>query len=93
MPPAAWIALCGLFFAIAVQGAAFAYMLGRQAERIAVLERENKRDAGVSESVARLDERLKHTTEQLERFDRGLQGVNRQLANLATGKGGVFSSE
>jgi hypothetical protein len=92
MPPAAWISLGGLFLAMSAYGATFAFFLGRQSERISTLEREAKRDVGLTESVARLDERLKHTTEQLERFDRGLQGVNRQLANLATGKGGLFQS-
>lgn len=92
MPASAWLALGGLFLTVSLQGVAFAFFLGRQAERITALERDAKRDVGLSESVARLDERLKHATEQLERFDRGLQGVSRQLANLATGKGGVFSA-
>lgn len=90
MPLAAWIALGGLFLTVSAYGATFAFFLGRQSERIATLEREAKREAGLAETVARLDERMKSQGEKLEHLDRTMQGMSRQLANLATGKGGIF---
>lgn len=90
MPVAAWIALGGLFFTVALQSAAFAFFLGRLSERTSTLEREAKREAGLAETVARLDERMKAQGEKLEHLDRTMQGMSRQLANLATGKGGIF---
>lgn len=90
MPVAAWIALAGLFFTIVLQGAGFAFFMGRLSERTATLEREAKREAGLSEKVIRLEVQLEHANEKLDAMDRTLQGVNRQLANLATGKTGFF---
>lgn len=92
MPVGAWISLAGLFVAVSVYGATFAFFLGRQSQRIATLESEAKREQGLAENVARLDERLKGAAEKIEHFDRTMQGVQRQLANLATGKAGVFMS-
>lgn len=92
MPVAAWIALAGLFVTVSAYGATFAYFLGRQSERIATLEREAKREAGLSDKVTRLEVHVEHANEKLDSLDRTMQGVNRQLANIATGKGGIFHS-
>ena len=88
MPVGAWIAMGGLSVTVCVYGATFAFFLGRQAERISTLEREAKREAGLAESVARLEERLRAQGEKLEHFDRTMQGMSRQLANIATSKMG-----
>lgn len=90
MPVAAWFALAGLFLTVLLQGAAFAFFLGRLTERTSTLEREAKREAGLSEKVIRLEVQLEHANEKLDSLDRTMQGVNRQLANLATGKAGIF---
>lgn len=90
MPHSFWLALAGLAFTMILQGGAFAFFLGRLTERTATLEREAKREAGVSEKVIRLEVQLEHANENLDAMDRTLQGVNRQLANLATGRGGLF---
>lgn len=86
MPPSAWIALGGLFFGMAVQGALFAFFMGRQSERIATLEREAKREAGLSEKVVRLEVQMENAIKEMESINRTLQGVNRQLATIATHK-------
>jgi hypothetical protein len=90
MPPSAWISLAGLFVAMSAYGATFSYFLGKQSQRITNLERDANREAGLSEKVTRLEVQVEHAVKELESLGRTMQGVNRQLANIATGKGGVF---
>ncbi|WP_269715712.1 hypothetical protein [Caulobacter sp. NIBR2454] len=87
MPVAAWIALVGLALGLAGQGMLIAFFLGKQSQRIATLEREANREAGLSEKVTRLQVQNENMAEQMKSMDRHLQNMARQLANLAT-KGG-----
>lgn len=79
------IALAGLFITISLQGAAFAFFMGRLTQRVITLEKAGEGDGDLSEKVIRLDEQMKVANKSLEQMDRHLQGINRQLANIATG--------
>lgn len=68
----------------------FGSLVTQLAEKVSSLERDSQGTSGVSEAVIRLDERVKAQGEQLTHVDRTMQGMSRQLANLATGRGGVF---
>lgn len=87
MAIAVWVAMGGLFLTICVNLVVSSFFFGRLTERVATLEREAKREAGLSEKVTRLEVQGENMAKQLESMDRHLQGMSRQLANLAT-KGG-----
>ncbi|MGA0604848.1 hypothetical protein ACO2Q0_02520 [Phenylobacterium sp. VNQ135] len=86
MPHAAWLALAGLFVTTLLQTAAFAFFMGRLFQKVEVLEKGAAGEAGVTEKVIRLEVEMKHANDQLASMNRHIEGVNRQLANLATNK-------
>lgn len=86
MPVAAWIALASVVFGMSMQAAVFAFFVGRLTERVATLEREAKREAGLSDKVTRLEVQMENAIKEMESVNRTLQGVNRQLATIATNK-------
>jgi hypothetical protein len=75
----------------------FAFFLGALANRVKTLERdgeeEQKRRASAGESAraelvafARVAKSVEDMEKTIEKFGRELSGVNRQLANIATGR-------
>ena len=72
------------------------FRLGVLSNRVATLEREERdrkeRDRdGVDhrDKIARLETLIDVASEKMERFERQLDGVHRQLANIATRSGNV----
>jgi hypothetical protein len=84
MPMSAWIALAALSVTVSIQGAGFAFFMGRLSQRVQSLEKTSDDEAGMFEKFIRLDEQMKVANKNLEQMDRHLQGINRQLANIAT---------
>lgn len=86
MPLPAWLALAGLFFTTILQTAAFAFFMGRLFQKVEVLERASSGDASLNDKVIRLEVQMENANTNLASMTRQMEGVNRQLANLATGK-------
>jgi hypothetical protein len=74
----------GLAFAMLVQTAAIAFWAGRMTQRLTAVEK----IAGDSEKVTRLVVEMEHATAGIERLEHQMENVQRQLANIATGRMG-----
>lgn len=85
MPLPAWIALAALFVSITMQGLLFAFWAGRLSQRVANLEKTGEGDAGVGKEVIRLTVEMEHVNAALTKMGSQLEGVNRQLGNIAMG--------
>jgi hypothetical protein len=88
MPLSAWIALAALFVTVTIQGLTFAFWAGRLSQRVTGLEKSGENDAGLGEKVIRLEVQMEHATEALRKVNSNLEGVNRQLGNIAMGRVG-----
>lgn len=86
MPFPAWLALAGLAFTTLLQTATFAFFMGRLFQKVEALERAATGDASLNDKVIRLEVQMENANANLASMDRHLQGVNRQLANIATGQ-------
>ena len=82
----AWIALAALFVSVSAYGAIFAFNLGRLSQRVQALEHSSEGDATVSEKVIRLTVEMEHANAALTKMGNQLEGVNRQLGNIAMGR-------
>ena len=88
MPPSAWIALASLAFGLLSAVATGAFMLGRVSQRVTALEDRAAEDAGLMAKVITLEVEMKHTNATLAKLAREMEGVNRQLGNIAMGRVG-----
>lgn len=89
MTPANWIALAGValsFVGLLITAATGAFHLGRLSQRVDTLEKAAAEDRGLSEKVVRLEVQMENSNKQLEAIHRDMQGIQRQLANIATQK-------
>lgn len=84
----AWIALAALFVTVMVQGLAFAFWAGRLSQRVTGLEKSAEGDAGHGEKIIRLTVEMEHANAALAKMGREMEGVNRQLGNIAMGRVG-----
>jgi hypothetical protein len=62
-----------------------------QSARITNLENESKNDIAVAVEIGRIDQRLKALEKSTEHISRDLSGIQRSLANIATGKVGSIT--
>jgi len=83
-----WIALASLFVLISLQGLAFAFWAGRLSQRVTGLEKQGDGDATLAEKVIRLTVEMEHANASLLKMGNQLEGVNRQLGNIAMGRMG-----
>lgn len=91
MPHAAWIALAGIAVTILLQSLLFAYFIGKLSEKVDSLSKAGEGHGDVALAFAEFKGSVEATMtaqrDTIASLDRSMQGVNRQLANLAT-KGG-----
>jgi hypothetical protein len=88
MPLPAWIALAALFVTVMLQGLTFAFWAGRLSQRVTNLEKGAEGDAGLGEKVIRLTVEMEHANAALLKLGTQMEGVNRQLGNIAMGRVG-----
>lgn len=94
MPVGAWIAFGSFAFAFIVQTAAIAFWAGRMSQRLQHVEAGLKDRSELNDKVTALCIHHENTNKTLEKFGREMEGVHRQLANIAmghVGKGGEFT--
>lgn len=69
-----------------------AFWVGGLSQRVKTLEKESVGD-DLKERVIRVEERQVYANEKLDSLDRGIAGLNRQLANIATKQFAGLGSE
>lgn len=92
MTTSLWIALGSLAFAIEVQAIIAAFALGKAFQRISQVERDTEDRASTSSTVIELKVKMEHVEEQMRKQSGSLEGINRQLGNIAMNRVG-FSGE
>lgn len=88
MPPAVWLALAGLVIALAVHAVTVAYQMGKLVQRVSTVERSSEDRGELSDKVTRLQVEMEHANAALLKVGREMEGVNRQLGNIAMGRVG-----
>ncbi|WP_296168734.1 hypothetical protein [uncultured Brevundimonas sp.] len=89
--PSAWAGIVSLAFAILVQTAFFAFWLGRVSQRLMSLEEHSKGREDVADKVIRLTVEMEHVNAALGKLVNNSESVNRQLGNIAMGRGGQIT--
>lgn len=92
MSPSAWIAFGSLAFAFLVQTAAIAFWAGRMSQRVLGVEQGLANRSELNDKVTRLCVEQEATNKSLEKMTREMEGVHRQLGNIAMKQIG-FSGE
>ncbi|MFN7110333.1 MAG: hypothetical protein ACK4M2_01755 [Brevundimonas sp.] len=83
MTPSAWIALASLAAVLFVQTSVVAFALGRLFQRVSQVEKVSEGRGELSDKVTRLQVEMEHANSALEKVGREMEGVNRQLGNIA----------
>lgn len=85
-----WIAFCGLAFTVISALLAAAYQMGRLSQRVDNVENLITKEAGTHDEVIVLKTQMKTVLASMEQIKRGMDGVQRQLGNLAGLKGNTL---
>lgn len=83
------VALGSLFLAFVVQTATIAFWLGRMSQRVQAVEKGLEGHGDLTKTVTELKVEQSHTNRALDKLGREMEGVHRQLANIATGRIGI----
>ncbi|MFN7130150.1 MAG: hypothetical protein ACK4OJ_13910 [Brevundimonas sp.] len=86
MTPSAWIALASLAAVLFVQTAVVAFALGRLFQRVTQVETAIGARATTSDTVIELKVKMEHMETSMEKMSREMEGVHRQLGNIAMGQ-------
>ena len=89
MPPSAWIALASLAAVLFIQTAVVAFALGRLFQRVTQVETATADRGELSDKVTRLQVEMEHANAALSKVGREMEGVNRQLGNIAMNRVGA----
>lgn len=84
--PSAWLGIVGLGFTVLLQTAIFAFWLGRMSQRMTAVEKASEDRSELSDKVTRLQVEMEHANQALSKVGREMEGVNRQLGNIAMGR-------
>lgn len=87
----AWIGVASLVFAFFLQTAAFAFWMGRLSQRVMSVEKAGEGRQDLADKVTRLTVEMEHANAALTKMGREMEGVNRQLGNIAMGRVGQIS--
>lgn len=88
MTASAWIAMGALGVALLVHAVAAAFTAGKHSQRITNLERSIGDSNALNNMVIELRVKMEHVETQMLKQSATLEGVNRQLANIAMGRMG-----
>ena len=87
----AWIGVIGLSVTVLIQAIAFAFWMGRLSQRMDTVEAKTDTSDGLMEKVVKLEVKMDHVEQATTKAASALEGVHRQLANIATRNlGNVF---
>lgn len=89
MEASTWIAFGSLAFGFVVQTALIAFWAGRMSQRVANVEQGLSINADLNNKVTRLCVEQEATSKALEKMGREMEGVHRQLGNIAMKQIGV----
>lgn len=89
MTTSLWIALASLAFAIEVQAIIAAFALGKAFQRISQVERDTEDRTSMAATVIELKVKMEHVEEQMRKQSSALEGINRQLGNIAMNRIGL----
>lgn len=89
--PSAWAGILSLAFAILIQTAVLAFWLGRLSQRVLSVERASEGSDSLMEKVVKLEVKMDHVEASTAKIGREMEGVNRQLGNIAMGRVGQIS--
>lgn len=80
----AWVGVIGLGVTVLIQTVAVAFWLGRLSQRMDSVEAKTDNGAAFMEKVVKLEVQMGHVERATDKAATQLEGVNRQLANIAT---------
>ncbi len=89
MTASAWIAIASLGVGLVIHMVAAAYFFGKQSQRLATVEREMGDRASLSDTVIELKVKMGHVETQLSKQGTVLEGIQRQLGNIAMNRVGL----
>lgn len=89
MTVSAWVAFGSLSLAIVVYAVTSAFALGRAFQRITHVEREISDRSAMNDKVIEMGVKIAHIEAQLPKMSASMEGINRQLGNIAMGRIGM----
>lgn len=89
MTPSAWIALASLAAVLFVQTSVVAFALGRLFQRVTQVERDVEHRATTNDTVIELKVKMDHMEAAMTKQATTLEGMSRQLANIAMNRIGL----
>lgn len=89
MTTAHWISFASLAFTIFTSTAVLSFMLGRLSQRVTHVEQRTDSHGSVADKVTELGVEMRHANTTLSKQGSQLEGIHRQLANIATGRIGL----
>lgn len=81
-----FIGMAGVCFTVLLQTMLFCFWLGKLSERVKQVEIKATGDATTHDAVVRLQVEMEHANSKLDSMERAMQGVNRALGNITTGR-------
>lgn len=91
MPYSAWIGVASLAFTVLLQTAVLSFWLGRLSQRVLTIEKATEGNDGLMEKVVKLEVEMTHATAALDKVGREMEGIHRQLGNIAMGRVGSIA--
>jgi hypothetical protein len=80
-----WVGVVGLFIVVMAHTTGFAFWLGRLSQRMSTVEKATDGGAALNNIVIELKVKVEHMEGSMEKMSREMEGVNRQLGNIAMG--------
>lgn len=87
--PTPWLGILTLFVTVLLQTAFLAFWLGRLSQRVLTVEKATQDSDGLMAKVVRLEVQMEHANHALDKVAREMEGVSRQLGNIAMGRIGL----
>lgn len=79
-----WVGVIGLAITFLIQSIAIAFWLGRLSQRVETVESKIESSDSLMSKVVKLEVKMDHVEIATSKAATALEGVNRQLANIAT---------
>lgn len=89
MTASAWVAVGSLGVGIILHMIAAAFFYGKQSQRLSHVEQAVGDRASTGDTVIELKVKMEHVEAQMQKQSASLEGINRQLGNIAMGRIGL----
>lgn len=86
-----WVGIVGLCFTILIQAVSVAFWMGRLSQRMSTVEKATDSGAVTATIVIETKVKVEHMEGSMEKMGREMEGIHRQLGNIAMGHVGALA--